>query len=55
MCLANFLSLLNVVQNRPSGNRVSLSRQLECADVLSPLYILALILVYENTFELHFG
>jgi hypothetical protein len=54
MCLADSFSLLNLVQARPSGNSVSLSRQLECADVLSPLYILALILVYESLFDQHF-
>jgi hypothetical protein len=48
VCLANSLSLLNLVQARPSRNRISLLHQMECADVLRPLYILALLLVYDN-------
>jgi uncharacterized membrane protein YwaF len=38
LCLANSLILLNLVQVRPSGNRISLLHQMECADVLRPLY-----------------
>jgi hypothetical protein len=40
MCLANSLSLPNLVQARPSRNRISLLHQTECADVLRPLYII---------------
>jgi hypothetical protein len=47
LCLANSLSLLNLVQARPSTDRISLLHQMERADVLRPLYILALLLVYD--------
>jgi hypothetical protein len=41
MCLADSLSLLNLVQSDLVETESSLLHQMECADVLRPLYILA--------------